>query len=52
MYSSSIRTAHLLIVSQHALGRRGVWVGVVVVYPSMQWGRHPPPVDRQIPVKT
>ena len=22
------------------------------VYPSMQWGRYPPPVDRQTPVKT
>ena len=72
MHSSGMRTARLLTVSQHALGRG--WS----VYPSMQgdkgclpggclpgwmstqWGvcpkgvcgRHPPPVDRQTPVKT
>ena len=53
MHSSGIRTACLLIISQHALGRG--------VYPTMHWagglsvwavsaqggGRHPP-VDRHL----
>ena len=99
MYSSRMRTARLLTISQHALSRgvsaweggglpRGVsaWGGVCLprgvssqrvsaqgmsaqegclpkggvcpgvclpggVYPSMEWGRHPP-VDRQTGVKT
>ena len=31
------------------LHRGCLWEGV---YPSIQWGRHPPPGDRQTPVKT
>ena len=46
----------LLTISQHALGGEVSAWGVSTqgggVYPNMQWGRHPLPVDRQTPVKT
>ena len=36
-------------LSRGCLHRGCLWEGV---YPSIQWGRHPPPGDRQTPVKT
>ena len=47
MYSSGMRTARLLTISQHAL-HRGVCPGGV----SQHAMGHTPPVDRQTPVKT
>ena len=60
MHSNRMHTARLLPVSPSMHCGRGVsapggsapgGVSARGVYPSMQWGRHPP-MDRQTPVKT
>ena len=52
MHSSAMHTAHLLTVSQHALGRRVCLGGQDVADTPWDQRQTLPSVDRQTPVKT